>query len=165
MLSKAWTWREERMRIKRLNDGELSRYEEDIRRLLRVGYTASFHCEPAESYINKKIGGLENFLRDGSAIVFIVVNQRGRLMGYLWAFRLDTLHGTRLHVQHIAVMPEFQGCGIGKMLMGELEKEACQQGVAQIELIVSSCNQGAVAFYNKIDFTVERCIMTKRVSR
>lgn len=153
------------MQIKRLNDEKLPQYKEDIQRLLRVGYKASFGQEPEEGYIKKKIAGLEQFLKDGSAIVFVVITQRGDLAGYLWAFKLGTIHGTRLHVQHIAVMPEYQGCGIGKMLISELEKEAHQQGIAEIELIVSNCNRGAVAFYNKIDFTVERCIMTKRVSR
>lgn len=153
------------MQIVRLKGENLQRYEKDIRQLLQVGYMASFDEEPEESYIDKKIAGLEQFLKDGSAIVFVVTNQQGGLTGYLWAFKLDTLHGTRLHIQHIAVMPEYQGCGIGKLLIYELEKEARQQGVAEIELIVSNCNKGAVAFYNKIDFTVERCIMAKRVSR
>ena len=55
---------------------------------------------------------------------------------------------------HIDLLPRIQGKGLGRGLMNQLFAELKRQGVPGIQLGVSKLNTGAVAFYNKIGFSV-----------
>lgn len=57
----------------------------------------------------------------------------------------------------IAVHPDFQGSGIGRMLFGALmEKvETAMPEIRRVELIVRESNQKAIAFYKSLGFSIE----------
>jgi ribosomal protein S18 acetylase RimI-like enzyme len=55
---------------------------------------------------------------------------------------------------HIDLLPELQGKGIGRKLMDALFSELKQQKVSGVHLGVSKKNPDAVAFYQKLEFTV-----------
>ena len=55
---------------------------------------------------------------------------------------------------HIDLMPCLQGKGQGRILMDKLFNELTQKGVSGLHLGVSSSNQGAIAFYKKMGFSV-----------
>ena len=55
---------------------------------------------------------------------------------------------------HIDMLPSLQGKGLGRTLTDTLFAELKQQGVPGLHLGVSNSNQGAVAFYNKLGFSV-----------
>jgi ribosomal protein S18 acetylase RimI-like enzyme len=55
---------------------------------------------------------------------------------------------------HIDMLPSLQGKGLGRALMDRLFAELERQGVPGLHLGVSSANQGAIAFYKKLGFTV-----------
>lgn len=49
----------------------------------------------------------------------------------------------------LAVDPEFQGRGIGKELIRDLERNAAEQGYSRIEMSVKPANTGAQKFYER----------------
>jgi ribosomal protein S18 acetylase RimI-like enzyme len=49
----------------------------------------------------------------------------------------------------IAVRPDYQGAGIGKLLMQNAESIACKQGFGSMRLSVKPDNQRAIIFYEK----------------
>lgn len=153
------------MQVIQLTSDSVTKYEYSIKSLLRIGYMASFNAMPTPRYVDEKIAKLHCFLQDGSAIVLGIEEDDHKLAGYLWAFSHNTVHGLRLHVQHLAVMPQYQGQGMGKLLIEKLDEIAQGRNIREIELIVSSDNQSAVDFYTKREFAVERYIMTKRVKK
>jgi ribosomal protein S18 acetylase RimI-like enzyme len=55
---------------------------------------------------------------------------------------------------HIDMLPSLQGKGLGRTLMDRLFAELEKQGIPGLHLGVSTENQGAVAFYQKLGFTV-----------
>jgi ribosomal protein S18 acetylase RimI-like enzyme len=55
---------------------------------------------------------------------------------------------------HIDLLPCIQGKGQGRVLIDTLFNELARGGVSGLHLGVSSSNQGAVAFYKKLGFTV-----------
>ena len=52
----------------------------------------------------------------------------------------------------IAVSPEFQSHGIGKMLLLDAEREAVRSGFSQMDLMVHPDNTQAVRFYEKLEW-------------
>jgi GNAT superfamily N-acetyltransferase len=70
---------------------------------------------------------------------------------------------------HIDLLPELQGKGVGRKLMNALFEELKRQKVTGVHLGVSGKNSGAIAFYQKLGFTVYHehewgFTMTKKVS-
>ena len=55
---------------------------------------------------------------------------------------------------HIDLLPSLQGKGMGRTLVDKLFAELKEQGVKGLHLGVSSANEGAVAFYQKLGFSV-----------
>jgi GNAT superfamily N-acetyltransferase len=55
---------------------------------------------------------------------------------------------------HIDLLPVIQGKGQGRVLIDKLFDELAQKGVSGLHLGVDSSNQGAVAFYQKMGFSV-----------
>ncbi len=53
-------------------------------------------------------------------------------------------------IQVIAVDPALQGKGVGKLLMGEMERVARARGYARMHLTVNLKNTQAIAFYERI---------------
>ncbi len=153
------------MQVVQLTSNNVKKYESSIKQLLCIGYIASFDAPPPICYIDSKMEKLHCFLQDGSAVVLGIEAGKDELAGYLWAFVRNTPYGLRLHIQHIAVMPQYQNKGMGNLLLGKLNELAQKQNIDQIELIVSSGNQQALDFYTKRQFTVERYLMTKQVAK
>jgi len=59
--------------------------------------------------------------------------------------------GRRLFVHHMAVLPEWQGKGLGKRLMVAAVGIAAERGL-QMKLEVARDNEGAIALYRRFGF-------------
>ncbi len=55
---------------------------------------------------------------------------------------------------HIDILPEYQHCGCGTMLMDTLKDNLKKKGVDALHLMVNANNKNAVAFYKKNGFSV-----------
>lgn len=65
---------------------------------------------------------------------------------------LGMFNGRRAWVNHLAVLPQFQGRGIGKALILALEKEVVKLGAPKLQLAVDKGNSKALVFYHKLGF-------------
>lgn len=122
-------------------------------------YAAAFSCEPwndhwtvADATIHvrellesRQAYGLE-YLIDGQVVGFILGSSM--LFSYGRTFELNDL----------AVAPEFQHQGIGKVLLERCLKDLKEQGIKAVHLITAS--EGALpAFYERYGFSRESFVM------
>lgn len=150
--------------IKNLSVQDFFFYKEDIYILLVENYRINL---PKLHNINKladeRINKLESFLNDGSALVigFIPNNE---LKGFVWAYRTQIEDKTLMHITEFAVSSDYQRKGVGHSLFQFLEREArAEFGGTGFELVVSTCNEGAVSFYRNLGFKIERYVMRKDI--
>ncbi len=73
----------------------------------------------------------------------------GQILGCLMLRRLDEM---RMKLRQMAVSPEVQRLGIGRLLVGKAEEVARQQGCQRMEL---HARAHAVGFYEKLGYQVE----------
>ncbi len=74
---------------------------------------------------------------------------------------LGTFDGRRGHVYHLAVLPAYQGQGVGRRLIAEVGERLAALGCPQFNLSVRHDNTVAVKFYEKIGFTATGLQMGK----
>lgn len=93
--------------------------------------------------------GIEKFLKRNPATCF-VAEEDSKIVGVIMAGN----DGRRGYIYHTAVLPEFRGKHIAKILvenaMSALEKE----GITKVALVVFEKNQNGNGFWEKIGFTV-----------
>jgi ribosomal-protein-alanine N-acetyltransferase len=77
--------------------------------------------------------------------VTCVTRHRGRLAGYLLAWRIDA----EVHLGNLAVAPEFQRKGVGQALLDWLSADARAHGALRITLEVRSTNFAAQELYRR----------------
>ncbi|MGO9434018.1 MAG: GNAT family N-acetyltransferase [Terracidiphilus sp.] len=58
----------------------------------------------------------------------------------------------RAHVISMWVDPKYRRAGVGTALIDGLKAWASNRGVAQLKLMVTSVNRGAIAFYERLGF-------------
>jgi ribosomal protein S18 acetylase RimI-like enzyme len=96
---------------------------------------------------------------DGFAELFDTVGEvrvicRGpTVAGFLWIERRNR----ELHVHGIILRPEFRGQGLGRSIFERLEEEF-EGRVDVLELGVRVSNEGAIRFYERIGFELDRAI-------
>ncbi|MBI2010157.1 MAG: GNAT family N-acetyltransferase [Candidatus Chisholmbacteria bacterium] len=73
--------------------------------------------------------------------------------GKIVATVLGTFNGRRAWAHHLAVLPEYQGKGLGKTLMLKLEKQCLALGAIKLQLGVASSNLAVIPFYKKLGFS------------
>jgi ribosomal protein S18 acetylase RimI-like enzyme len=66
-------------------------------------------------------------------------------------------------IHHLAVLPDLQGGGIGRMLMDELERRLRAVGATKLNLLVERGNAGVTDFYRKLGYDPDELLfMTKQ---
>ena len=69
------------------------------------------------------------------------------------------------HIREIAVLKEYQGSGIGRLLMERIHHWANEQDITEIELQVWERNTPAISFYEKLGFQTWRRMMRQNIDR
>ena len=83
------------------------------------------------------------------------------LLGYVHAEVYESLYSNAgFNILALAVVPQMQGKGIGKVLLQGLEQEAEKRGYNFIRLNSADHRIGAHAFYEKVGYTCDK--MQKR---
>jgi ribosomal protein S18 acetylase RimI-like enzyme len=91
---------------------------------------------------------------------FLVAERAGRVVGTC----MVGYEGHRGWINYLAVLPEHRRGGHGRALMEAAEKILRDAGCAKINLQVRTGNKEAVAFYERIGFTVDDVVsMGKRL--
>lgn len=84
--------------------------------------------------------------------LFLVAARSARIVGVV----MGAYDGRRGWVYHLAVAPERRGEGIGRALMGELERRMAQLGVVKVNLQVRHDNAEVLSFYEHLGYRDER---------
>ncbi len=150
------------MEIVQLYQPEVAEYRETLVSLMRLCVTANFSYSVADDFYSKKLDGLEQYLLEEKAYLF-VAREDGDVGAFLWACELNTAFGRKFHVLYFAVLPEYQGHGLGALLLKRAEEQAKALNIPQIELMVTSQNLKAVEFYVHQSYQTERLILTKKI--
>jgi ribosomal protein S18 acetylase RimI-like enzyme len=94
--------------------------------------------------------------RDASNLV--VLEDGGELAGSV----MVGYEGHRGWVNYLAVHPDHQRQGLGRLLMGEAERRLRELGCAKVNLQIRASNKAAVEFYRHIGYTVDDVISMGR---
>lgn len=90
--------------------------------------------------------------------VMFLAEREGKTAGYLYADVTPAMETSstytfdRLHIHHIAVLPEAQGCGCGTALMEAAKQEARQRGISRLSLATWDFNRRAQRFFESQGF-------------
>lgn len=87
--------------------------------------------------------------------VGFVYEEKGEVLGCIFA--LCKLSGTKeeIYINEMAVLPEHQGCGIGKALLNAVKHYSREKGLAGIVLYTSE-HAPAAKFYEKNGFQLSK---------
>ena len=80
--------------------------------------------------------------------VSIAISGEGDLQGFIVFFP----KGENMFLENVAVLPEFQGEGIGRQLIGFCEDEARRRGRAGVELYTNEKMSENLDFYPKLGY-------------
>ena len=86
--------------------------------------------------------------------MFLVGSIKGQIVSTVMA----GYEGHRGWINYLAVHPEFQSSGIGKLIMEEAEKLLRKIGCPKINLQVRSTNINVIEFYKNIGYKIEDVI-------
>ena len=67
---------------------------------------------------------------------------------------MGAFDGRRGYVHHLAVKPEYQRKGYGRIMMEELHKRFLMKDIKKVHLFVEIDNEGVIEFYKKIGWHV-----------
>ncbi len=79
----------------------------------------------------------------------------GSLEGELVATAMAGWDGHRGSVYYLAVHPDWQGCGLGRQLMGAVEAALLRQGCPKANILVRTDNADAAGFYQSIGYQLD----------
>src|SRR5579859_1375275 len=101
--------------------------------------------------------GIERILeRDTN--VFLVVEHEGKIVGAIMG--LDD--GRRGWINHLAVSKAWQGHGLGRQLLREVEERLQAQGCVKINLLVAGSNADVQQFYRQLGYENDDVIFMEK---
>ena len=77
----------------------------------------------------------------------------GLVEGMVVASVMAGYEGHRGWINYLAVLPEYQGKGFGRVMMGEAERRLLDAGCPKINLQVRETNRSVIQFYERIGYT------------
>ncbi|WP_420644161.1 GNAT family acetyltransferase [Candidatus Leptofilum sp.] len=86
--------------------------------------------------------------------LFLVAIVDGRVVGTV----MGGYEGHRGWINYLAVAPNYQGRGIGRALMDEIEAKLLALGCPKINLQVRSSNRAVIQFYGHIGYHIDDVI-------
>lgn len=151
--------------IKQLYSDDVEYFQDTVIRFIYESVSQACYVESFdEADAEQKCTELSKYLDDGKAIVYGAVDDNNALVGFLWAyeypFRDDR---SRLYVSILHVDERFRGQKIGDFLLSKIEYEAAKRGYGSVFLHTEGINDGAIRFYNRMGYEVERMQMVKKV--
>lgn len=100
--------------------------------------------------INKKQFDVN--LSTGYSLVAIKTDKK--IIGFLLAYETFPFKGT-IHVRHIAILPEYQGKGIGKLFYIKLIKIAKKHDIKEIQALINTDNPRSIKMHKDAGFKID----------
>lgn len=88
----------------------------------------------------------------------------GLLAGKVISSVMGGYDGHRGWLYYLAVDPEYQGQGLGKQIVTEIERRIKQRGCPKINLMVRTSNKKVIAFYRSLGYEIDEVVgLGKRI--
>lgn len=131
-------------------------YREALKALLWENMMRRYEAKKVdEEYFETKTLEMKEYLSKQKAVIFVYMLDE-RVLGCVWAYPKIFLDEKRLFVQLLQVHVENRGGGIGKQLLVRLEKYAKTNNYHAVDLIADANSDGAVRFYRREGYQIER---------
>lgn len=125
-------------------------------------------AKDVQEFRRKDLATLHDAVRQPHVGIFLAEDGDGRLLGHVITVcgYLESSTGeSQAWIFDMAVVPDAWSQGIGQALMHRAEAFARQMGYVYLGLGVTSANERAVRFYEKLGFGEERKRMLKHLGR
>ena len=151
------------MEIFRINKAHFDKTKNEIRALIQETMIYNFPNTVIEdTYYEDILSKLGNYIVDGSAVVFLAVEEQA-VLGWIWCHSIQRLNEKRLHVANFAVSKASRKKGVGSLLIKAAEKFAKENIYCALDLLVTRDNISAVSFYQSHGYEVERYLLRKEI--
>lgn len=149
------------MIIKKLDAQDVREFRDTIYNFLEICFTSTFE-KTDKRLIETKLEGLVNYIKEDKAYLFGAFCEK-QMVGFLWGYPVSNPFETVFHVAYIAVSENGRRQGIGRNLILAAENQANTMGINKVELIVGANNNGALDFYKKMEYEMDRITLSKYV--
>ncbi len=82
--------------------------------------------------------------------LFLIGKEDGKVVAVV----IGAFDGRRGYVHHLAIDPNYQKKGYGKMMMDELIERFCKEKVHKVHLFIEKHNKEVVDFYKKLRWNI-----------
>jgi aminoglycoside 3-N-acetyltransferase I len=139
------------LKIKRLSLSDIDLFKELIRLFINV-FEEEDASVPDDNY-------LERLLTKADFLVFVAMDNKQIVAG-LTAFELSKYYSksSELFIYDIAVKPEHQRKGLGKMLLEHTKKYCREKGINEIFVAANQEDQHALDFYHATGGEAEKVV-------
>jgi len=120
-----------------------------------------FRIESAKAPYNKTRSikeALEGMKEDFKLNQIYVSIMDDRVVGFVMV-KVDSGIKSKLWINEIWILKEYQGHGIGKALMVEIESIYKKKGIKSFELVADTGKGGAVGFYKKLNYKEDKSMV------
>ena len=126
-----------------------------LRQIARLSLVA-WRREPSACEIETRAETLRRELEDSrpDERAAFAARRSGVTVGFVKTCRGEREHGTWLLVS-LAVHPEYRRQGIGRALVGEAIRHACENGAVEVRSQTHADNEAAIRFHEALGFTNE----------
>jgi ribosomal protein S18 acetylase RimI-like enzyme len=90
---------------------------------------------------------------NGDRSILYLAMDEGEVIGIAGSY-LDHDDATRAHLISMWTAPTHRQQGIGRLLVNEIIAWACQRKALTLQLMVTSINEPAISFYQRLGFTL-----------
>ena len=148
-----------------LNKKNIDFHIKDLIELLKISFSYSFPNEKfTDEFIIQKVEQCLSFYDKGEAVVICAIDTNtNRIVGFIYFYEKDEREKTIIHLNHIAVKPDWQKQGIATELINRMEKYAKENKIYRIGLDVTLENKSAELLYKKLHFKEIRVHMEKEL--
>ena len=135
----------------------ISIYREDQFEAVRLLWESVFPDDPLRNRAERAIPAKLKIQPE----LFLVAHEHDEVLGTIMA----GYDGHRGWLYAVAVKPDRQGVGLGRMLVEEAESRLAAVGCGKVNLQVRSTNEAVIGFYRRLGYAVEeRVSMGKRLA-
>lgn len=149
--------------IKVLDVKDILSYRERLIQYIFESYKNTVYME---SYSYKDAGSkyddLLLYVNDKKAIVYGAIEEN-ELIGFVWAYKFPFRDDkSRFYIGILHINEKYRNMHIGRQLLYEIENYAKEIDIHAIYLHAEVCNTGAVKFYRRNGYRVERIQLVKK---
>ena len=126
-----------------------------------------FRIESAKPPYNKKrtLKKVLHIIKEdfrGNDMHVAIINKK--IIGFVMV-SIDSGIKNKLWINELWILKEYQGQGLGKKIIGEIEKIYKKKGIKIFELVADTEKGGALGFYDKIGYKIDKSLvyMQKRI--